>query len=158
MRPIRRSLEKPSTNRYYRQTNANLFPSIFSDLFDTDRFFAGLSGRDTDSWLPAVNIRENEKGYEIDLAVPGLNKEDIKMEIEDHTLIVSAEKEKKKEEEKKDYLRREYKYDAFSRSFSLPDNADEDNIESSYRDGILKVVVAKKAAAPQSSKKVLTVK
>ena len=139
------------------KSNSNLFPSLFSDLFDVEKFFEGFPKWNNDAWLPAVNIREDEKNYEIALAIPGLRKEDIKMEIENQVLTVSAENEKEKTEEKESYLRREYAYDSFSRSFSLPDNANEDAIESRYENGILKVSVGKKAIENKSGKKLLTV-
>jgi HSP20 family protein len=139
------------------KSNTNLVPSVFSDFFDMDKFFADVPKWDEDTWLPAVNIKEHDKNYEIDLAIPGMHKEDIKMEIEDHTLCVSAEREEEKEEEKKSFLRREYKYNSFNRTFSLPDNANEEAISSHYENGILKIEVAKKESEAKSNRKVLTI-
>jgi len=135
------------------KSNSNLFPSIFSDFFEMDKFFDNFPTWDKDTWLPATNIKEDEKSYEIELAVPGMKKEDITIEMENGLLTVSGESKEEKEESKAAYLRKEYKSSSFVRSFSLPDNANEDGIISRYEDGILKIRIDKNPADVKKEKK-----
>ncbi len=102
----------------------------------------------TKNWgnIPSVNIKENEKEFTIELAAPGLKKEDFKINLNENILSISSQKEVKSEEVKDSYVRKEFNYTAFSRSFKLPENKIEnDNIEAKYTDGILTVVVPKLA-------------
>ncbi|MGZ6523191.1 MAG: Hsp20/alpha crystallin family protein, partial [Bacteroidia bacterium] len=123
----------------------NLFPSALSDFFDNEKFFS-------DRWfekgpgqsLPAVNIKENNQGFDVELAVPGFNKTDFNINVEDNFLTISAEKQEEKNEEKKHFTRREFSYNSFSRSFMLPKNVDADKIDAKYNDGILKLSIPKK--------------
>jgi HSP20 family protein len=94
--------------------------------------------------VPAANIIENGKDYEIELAVPGLERKDIKVEVENDTLIVSAEKEEEKKTEDKNYRSREFTYNSFYRAFSLPKNLKADNINAEYHNGVLKITLPKK--------------
>lgn len=139
------------------KSNSNLFPSVFSDLFEMDKFFDNFPVWDSEAWLPATNIKEDEKSYEIELAVPGMKKEDIKLELEGGLLTVSGETKEEKEEKKSTYLRKEYKSSSFTRSFSLPDNANEDSVSSNYEDGILKIRMDKKEAALKKEKKAIAI-
>lgn len=125
------------------KSNSNLFPSVFSDFFEMDKFFHNLPMWDQDTWLPATNIKEDNKSYEIEIAVPGMKKEDIKVEIENGLLTASGKSNEEKEEKNAAYLRKEYRSNSFVRSFSLPDNANEDSITSHYTDGILKIKIEK---------------
>jgi HSP20 family protein len=109
-------------------------------LFDFNDF---LTGHDL-SLFPDANIIENGKDYEIELAVPGLERKDIKVEVENNTLIVSAEKEEEKKTEDKNYRSREFSYNSFYRSFSLPENLKVDNINAEYHNGVLKITLPKK--------------
>lgn len=134
------------------RSNSNLYPSLFSDFFDVDRFFNDFPRMERESWLPAANIMETDKNYEIDLAVPGMQKDDIKTELDDHVLTVSAEKkEEEPEEEKNSFVRREYRYQSFNRSFSLPKDINEDAIKCNYKDGVLRIMIDKKE--PENKKK-----
>ncbi len=115
---------------------------ITKDLFDwTDRNFAALGSN-----LPSVNLKETETEIEVELAAPGMKREDFRVEIDNDILIISSEKEEKKEEvsKKENYVRREFNYQSFSRTFRLPETIDENKIEANYKDGILHVVVGKK--------------
>jgi len=124
--------------------------SVFSDFFETpvEKFF------DMNIWnnrflskVPATNIWSNNKEYTIELAVPGMKKEDFKVTIEHGMLIISAEKEESKEESKKDFTRKEYSFNSFSRSFYLPDVVNAEKIDAHYDNGILKLVIPKKEEA-----------
>ncbi len=94
--------------------------------------------------VPATNILENEENFEIQLAVPGMKKEDFNMEVEDGVLsVVFQKKEEDKEKQQGEYLRREFDMDEFTRSFSIPKTADADNIKAKYENGILFITVPK---------------
>lgn len=128
------------------KSNSNLFPSIFSDLFEMDKFFDGFPAWGSDAWLPATNIKEDEKSYEIELAVPGMKKEDITVEMNSGLLTISGRSKEENKKKEAAYLRKEYKSSSFVRSFALPDNANEDSIVNHYEDGILKIRMDKKPA------------
>jgi HSP20 family protein len=100
--------------------------------------------------LPSVNIKDNQKNFELELAVPGHKKEDLKVNVKDGILTVSSEKKHENEEEKQGYTRREFSYSSFTRSFMLPDNVDPDSIKASYHDGLLKLSIAKTKDLPES--------
>jgi HSP20 family protein len=120
----------------------NLFtrPFFGSSLFD----FNGLLDDHDFALVPNANIIENGKDYQIELAVPGLERKDFKVEVENDTLIVSAEKEEEKKTEDKNYRSREFSYNSFYRSFNLPDNLKVDNINAEYHNGVLKITLPKK--------------
>jgi HSP20 family protein len=130
--------------------------SWLSNFIDNDRFF------DSD-WLkkmnmPAVNVHETDKSYELELAAPGLSKKDFKITAEEGILTVSSEKKEEKEQKEKDYTRKEFEYSSFSRSFALPQNIDEEDIKAIYEDGILKLTIAKHVASQPKLKKAIEVK
>jgi HSP20 family protein len=124
----------------------NAVNPFFNDVFDTilnDRF---LSDRVVTK-VPAVNIAENENGFDIELAIPGLKKEDFKISLDKNVLSVSADKKTENVEEGKKFSKREYNYTSFTRSFTLPESVDHSKIEAEYVDGILKLTVAKREEA-----------
>lgn len=128
-----------------RLTNPNMFPTINSmlDNFFTDGeyFFKAVShGRS----VPAVNVVESEDSYEVDVAAPGKSKDDFKVEVDNRVLIISSESEAETETEEKNFTRKEYNHSAFSRSFTLPDNAEEEKIKACYKNGVLKIEIPKK--------------
>lgn len=127
--------------------------TLLSDFFDTEKFFTSPFFNTTDL-LPAVNVTDNEKDYGIELAAPGLKKDDFKISVENGRLNISAEREEKEEEKKKNYTRREFSYTSFSRSFTLPENANEDKIDAKYENGVLKISLAKKTPAAPLKKEV----
>ncbi|HEY9005769.1 MAG TPA: Hsp20/alpha crystallin family protein [Ohtaekwangia sp.] len=130
--------------------------SWLSNFFDNDRFFdSDLLKKQS---LPAVNVKENEKSFDIEVAAPGLNKKDFSITAENGVLTISSEKEEEREEKEKDYTRKEFSYSAFSRSFALPENANEDDIKANYEDGILKLSIAKKVIGPVKTKRAIEVK
>ena len=117
---------------------SDVFDSIFNDSFVSDRLLTKV---------PAVNIAETENEFHIELAAPGLKKEDFKINLDKNVLSISAEKKADSDSEGKKYSKREYSYTSFVRSFTLPDTADQSNISAEYADGILKLNVAKKEEA-----------
>jgi len=143
------SLESKSINNFFDDF-------ITKDLFDwTDRNFAALGSN-----LPSVNLKESDKKIEVELAAPGMKREDFKVEIDNHILRISSEKEEKKEEvsKKENYTRREFNYQSFSRTFNLPDTIDENKIEANYKDGILHVVIDKKEGTQKRTLKSIPIK
>ena len=119
---------------------------FFNDVFDSllnDKFL----GDKLVSRVPAVNIAETENEFHIELAVPGLKKEDFKISLDKNVLSVSAEKKAEHVEEGKKFSKREYNYTSFVRSFTLPETVDHSKIDAEYADGILKLKVAKREDA-----------
>jgi len=146
--------------------NGNLFPSLVTDLLDTERFFdTDLLDLESDllfpstsrSIIPSANITERDKDYLIELAAPGLSKKDFKVELENHTLSISSEKEEKHEEEENGISRKEFSYNSFCRSFRLPENSKADKIEAEYENGVLKIEIPKKEITVSKPKKEITV-
>jgi len=123
------------------QKNYGVNP-FFNDVFDTLLNDAKYVSR-----VPAVNIAETENDFQIELAAPGLKKEDFKINLDKNVLSVSTEKKTENVEEGKKITKREYNYTAFTRSFTLPDSVDHSKIDAEYTDGILKLVVAKREEA-----------
>jgi len=99
--------------------------------------------------LPAVNITESKEEYRIDVAAPGLNKEDFKVTLENNVLTVSSEKEEKQDESDEKVMRKEFIYCTFSRSFSLPQTVNAEKIRADHKDGILQIVIPKRDEAKE---------
>ncbi len=93
--------------------------------------------------MPAVNIREDEKKFVLELAVPGMDKKDLKIDVNEDVLTISSEAKHESEDEKDGYKRKEFSYTSFCRSFQLPENIEKDKIEAGYKDGILSVTLPK---------------
>lgn len=107
---------------------------------------------------PAMNIKEMEKEVQIELAAPGLKKDDFEITLEDGILTISAEKEDKQEEEKKGFYRKEFSYNSFTRSMRIPESVDEDkDVEAKYLDGVLKLRLHKKPEQEQKKQKTIKV-
>lgn len=123
---------------------------VFGDLFEElfNNFLKDETGiTSVRSAKPAVNILEEQERYVLELAVPGIKKEDIDIKIEDKQLIISSSKENKDEETKENFLRMEYNFESFKRVFSLPDTVNSNEINAEYTDGILKLNLKKKEEA-----------
>ncbi len=121
-------------------TRRTMRPFWMPSLFDDD-FFPVLNGNT--SSMPAVNIREDDKHYLLDLAVPGIDKKDLKIDIEDEVLTISSETKDEHEESTDGYKRKEFSYSSFCRSFQIPENVNKDKIEANYNVGILRVMLPK---------------
>lgn len=133
---------------YLTSRNQNWLPSVFNDLFDTD-YFTNLPKINTTA--PAINVIEKSNEYDVELAAPGMTKEDFKVTLdEEENLVVDLEKKtEKKEGEKEDehYLRREFSYTKFHQTLLLPDDVDREKIAASVDNGVLKVILPKKSTA-----------
>jgi HSP20 family protein len=135
-----------------------LIPSVFSDFFDTDRFFSPRwFEREFAETLPAVNIKENGRQFNIEFAAPGFDKSDFKINVENDALTISAEKQEEKKDESERYTKREFNYSSFSRSFTLPQNANGEKVDAKYENGVLKLTLPKKEETKVSSRKEIKV-
>jgi HSP20 family protein len=123
----------------------DVFESIFNDTFFNDRMVARV---------PAVNISETDESYHLELAAPGLEKQDFKISLDHKVLLIAARQENEDNHEGKLYNKREFTYASFTRSFTLPELADINRIEANYQDGILKIDIAKKEEAKLASRQI----
>ena len=122
------------------KTNQNWLPSIFYDFFDNEWMARA------NATAPAINVIENEKDYKVELAAPGMTKNDFKVSVdESNNLVICMEKKDEKKEEKKDgkYLRREFSYSRFQQSILLPDNVEKDKISAKVEHGVLFIDIPK---------------
>jgi len=141
----------------------NQFPDLtnfFDDFFGGD-FFNSPAFPWRRASTPAVNVRENENEYVIEVAAPGMKKDDFKVEINNGVLSISAEVEDKSEEkdEEKGYTRREFCYSSFNRSFSIPKNeVDESKINAKYKDGLLIITLQKREEVKPKPSRIIEIK
>lgn len=118
----------------------NWLPSIFNDFFDNEWMVKA------NATAPAINVIETEKAYKVELAAPGMTKEDFNVRIdEENNLVISMEKKTENKEEKKDgrYLRREFSYSKFQQTMILPENVDKDQISAQVENGVLNIELPK---------------
>ncbi len=126
------------------------FPSLIDDLINTDW---NLKVPTFSGTVPAVNIKELDSQFEIELAVPGMKKDDFEIEVEDGVLSISSTQEEEQVNEKGKFTRREFSYSSFRRSFTLPDSVNPTKIDAAYKEGVLLVLLPKhKEAQPQPKK------
>ena len=130
--------------------------SSLSDFFDDDRFFNSPWFRGQS--LPAVNVKENDKAFEVELAAPGFDKKDFNISVNDGLLTISAESKREDEKKEDNYTRREFGYSSFSRSFNLPANTSEEDIQAKYEEGVLKLMIVKKDIATAKPKRSIEIK
>ena len=126
----------------HRSLRTNSVDSLFDSFFN--RGLGEFFGNDFLNDSPSVNIIENEKDFRIELAAPGLDKGDFNIKVEDDHLLISAKKETKQEEsEEGKFVRREFSYSSFQRSFRLPDTVNGEDIKANYENGVLLVTLPK---------------
>jgi HSP20 family protein len=123
-------------------------PSYLNGFFGKDLFHEFNTPAFSGS-VPAVNVVESTEGFRIELAAPGLQKSDFKLNLEKNQLTISAQKEQKNEENNEKYTRKEFKYTSFQRTFTLPNSVDGDKIEANYAEGILYVALPKREEAKE---------
>jgi HSP20 family protein len=127
-------------------------PSMLSDFFNSGRLLPSVFDFDGDlidfegagPVVPSANILENGKDFKIEIVAPGLERKDFKVEVDNGILSISAEKEEKETDENVNYRRREFSYNYFSRSFTLPENSVPEKIDAKYEGGILRISIPKK--------------
>jgi HSP20 family protein len=130
---------------------------LLTDVLDIDRFFDNESFFRGMRDMPSANIREKEKQFEVELAAPGMDKKDFRIEIDNNILSISAEREDEKTEEKDNYTRREFSYNSFARSFQIPSSVNAEAIKATYTDGILILTLPKKEEAASGNKKAIEI-
>ena len=131
--------------------NLASFPVLFDDFFSRNLFDWGQSNfAPSGTTVPAVNIRETNDAFEVEMAAPGMKKEDFKIELEGNNLLITSEKKNETEEENSRYFRKEFSYQSFQRSFTLSkDVVDADKIIAKYEHGVLQLMIPKKEEAKQ---------
>lgn len=138
---------------------SNQLPGLFDRFFTGDLFdWSNRNFSDTNTTLPSVNIKESVDGFEVEMAAPGLNRDDFRIELQNDMLTISSEK--KMENETRDgenFTRREFSYQSFCRSFSMPHTVDTEKIEAKYVNGILKLSIPKKEEAKPRPPKQISV-
>lgn len=137
--------------------NQNWLPSIFNDFFDNDWM------EKANATAPAINVFETEKEYRVELAAPGMTKDDFNVHIdEDNNLVITMEKKNEsKDEDKKEgrYLRREFSYSKFQQTMILPDDVDKEQIAAHVENGVLNIELPKFSEQEKAkSKKVIDIK
>lgn len=126
------------------------YPSVW------DEFLRGFEDLEERKYAPAVNVKETGKDYQVELAAPGFEKKDFNIDVENHRLIINYEKKEEKEEKSKDekYYRREFGMSTFTRTFELPEDAKEDDIQAKFDKGILLIVIPKTTPREEVKKKI----
>lgn len=122
-----------------RRERQEWLPSIFSDFFDNDWISR------TNTTMPAINVIESDKDYKVEVAAPGMTKEDFSIQMtSDNQIVVSMEKKDEKKDENSKYLHREFSYSKFQQSLIVPDDVEKDLISASVNDGVLTIAMPKK--------------
>lgn len=124
------------------------FPGMVDEFFGKD-FLSNFLDTQTGISMPSVNIIEGKDDFKIEVAAPGLEKKDFKINLENNVLTISSEKEMKEEKADDKYMRREFSYSSFQRSFALPNTVDAEKINANYKDGVLNLVIPKKEEAKE---------
>ena len=138
----------------------NPLPSVFDDFFNQHLFNWNNSNfSDTNTTIPAVNIKETAENYEVEVAAPGMTKNDFKVELDGNMLTISSERINQKEESDNErYTRKEFSYQSFQRNFTLQKNVvDTDKIQAKYENGLLRLLIPKKEEAKQKPPRLIQI-
>lgn len=128
--------------------NYNNLPSLIDDIFGRDWFENIVEGSAGRTMTPAVNVFEDKDDYRIEVAAPGLKKENFKLDLNQRVLSITSEKmDEQKEEQGGKFIRKEFSYNSFCRTFALPSSVNAEKISAKYEDGILTVLLPKKEEA-----------
>ena len=138
--------------RIVKYNNNNVFPSLINEFFNDD---FGMNVLNRSHSVPSVNSFENNDFFEIDLAVPGMKKEDFTIELNDKVLIISSETSNTIENDK--MRLNEFNFSSFQRSFRVPDSVDQDNIKANYKNGILKIKLPKRKESISKPNRVINI-
>jgi HSP20 family protein len=130
------------------------FGNMVNEFFRDDDFF---DGRFRMMRAPAVNVQETNDAFKLEVAAPGMKKSDFKVEVENGYLVISAETKAEKEETAENYTRKEFSFNAFKRTFWLPDGIKEDKINATYKDGMLYVTLPKTEVKKVEAKKKIAI-
>ena len=121
-----------------------VFSRFWNNVFDDSDFFFGNSAINR---MPSVNIIEGKEEFKIEVAAPGLEKKDFRINLENNLLTIEASKEAARQDKDERYARREFSYHSFQRSFTLPETVESDKIDAKYENGILNILIPKKDEA-----------
>jgi HSP20 family protein len=133
-----------------------LLDSLAQDFFTSfPSFFPDSNGKNIT--IPSVNIKETEKSYDLEMAIPGFEKKDFKLEVKNKILYISGERRSEKEMKEMDYSLQEYNFSGFSRSFVLPKNASPNDVKADYMNGILHISIAKDKSVEMDLSKTIPV-
>lgn len=130
-----------TTHKYNPAHPSRRFGNMVDDLFG--RSLSEFLGNDWIMSRPSVNVSETDNSFKIELAAPGLEKNDFEIKMEKDQIVISAKKENKTEEAGEKFTRREFNFNSFSRSFTVPENVDTESISASYENGILQLTLPK---------------
>ena len=136
--------------------NRNYVPAYWDDFFN-DRVFNNNSPAQRKNISPAVNIIEADNEFKIEVAVPGLTRNDFNIEVEDDVLNIFSVEKETKEDKMPNYTRREFNFSSFKRSFQLPETIDQDQIKASHKEGVLSITLVKKEEEVQKAPKQIEV-
>ncbi len=128
-------------------------PSIVDEFFGKDMLANLFDDYQTGISVPAVNVIEGKDDFRIEVAAPGLDKNDFSIDVKNNVLFISCEKEKRDEQKDEKIMRREFSYGSFSRSFSLPNSVNSEKISAKHRDGVLNIYIPKKEEAKEKPPK-----
>ena len=139
-----------------KRTNGNWLPSLLEDIFEENniqRRFTNLNS------LPAVNIEEKEDKYILEMAAPGKSKKDFNIELDNDLLMISSEikEENQTEDKERNFTRREFSYESFKRSFTLPETIDTTKIKAAYKNGVLSLDLPKREEAKTQPKRMIDI-
>ena len=140
--------------------NRGFVPAYWDDFFN-DTFFNNTNPAACHGTAPAVNVAEEDMAFKIEMAVPGLSRKDFRIDLENDVLTISSdrkENKENKEDKKHNYMRREFSYNTFKRSFQLPETIDQENIKASHDAGILTIQLPKKEEVVQKAAKQIEIK
>lgn len=142
-----------------RNWNFPLIPSMFEDVFNRELLNWGNNNySSTSTTVPSVNIKETSDAYEVEVAAPGMEKNDFKVTLDGNLLTISSSKEDQREEQNDNYTRREFSYQSFQRSFQLPkDVVDQENINARYENGLLRLTIPKKEEAKKKEPRLIEI-
>ncbi|QFZ55314.1 Hsp20/alpha crystallin family protein [Oceanihabitans sp. IOP_32] len=135
--------------KFRRRPFGTLIPS---DIFETSNLLRNELWN-TQLNEPALNIKETDKAFEVELAAPGFSKKDFEVTIDEGCLNISAENTHSEEEKEENYMRKEFSYNSFEKSLQLPDSVKEEDIKAKYQDGILRFNLTKKEPSKQQKPK-----
>lgn len=135
-------------------------PMLFDDFFNRDLFnWNNANFSDSNTTMPAVNIKETAENYEVEVAAPGMSKKDFKVELDGNVLTISSERSEQKEDrEGEKYFRKEFSYQSFQRTFNLQKEVvDVDKIEARYENGLLHLLIPKKDEVKQKPPRLIEI-
>lgn len=137
----------------------NWLPSLIDDMFNNDWLSGTERIQRIGKSIPAVNVKETDGNYVVEVAAPGMKKEDFEIELDKNLLSISAEvqEENETEDKKEKFTRREFGYSAFKRSFTLPDTVDTAKIGANYENGVLKIELPKREEAQVKPKRTIEI-